>query len=241
VVFQSSSLDLKLTVAENLTCQGHLYGLAGKALRQRSRELLLRLGLEGRTDDRAESLSGGLRRRLEIAKGLLHRPPLLLLDEPSTGLDARARHELRHHLTELRDREEVTVVVTTHFMDEGELCDHLAILDCGRLVAAGTPERLKKMIGGDVLVLGASDPGKLSQQIQERFGGEPKVVGGCVRLERPQGHAFIPRLAQAFPGEIDSITVSKPTLEDVFIHLTGHRFEEEPSLNGEPQASPGQV
>ena len=231
VVFQSPSLDPKLTVSENLRHQGHLYGLRGRRLAQRSEEMLGRLGLTERRNQRAETLSGGLRRRLEIAKGLLHQPRLLLLDEPATGLDAGARRDLRHTLEGLRDQE-VTILLTTHFLEEAEACDRLAILDQGRLVALGSPEALKKTIGGDVLVLEARDPEKLCQEIRQRFGGQPVVVGGAVRLERPQGHAFIPQLAEAFPGQIDSVTVSKPTLEDVFIHLTGHRFWEDDRTGG---------
>jgi ABC-2 type transport system ATP-binding protein len=229
VVFQAPSLDRKLTAAENLRCQGGLYGLRGAALRQRTEEMLARLGLVDRRNERTEKLSGGLRRRVEIAKGLLHRPHVLLLDEPSTGLDAGARRDLRLYLRRLRDSEGVTVFFTTHLLDEAEACDRLAILDRGRLVALDTPEALKKTIGGDVMVLEAREPETLCQQIAARFGGEPVVVGGRVRLERPQAHRFVTELVEAFPGQIESVMLAKPTLEDVFIRRTGHRFwEEEP-------------
>ncbi|MEE8200183.1 MAG: ABC transporter ATP-binding protein [Candidatus Acidoferrales bacterium] len=227
VVFQSPSLDRKLTAAENLRHQGHLYGLRGQELSQRTRELLARLGLADRADEAVEKLSGGLRRRVELAKGLLHRPDLLLLDEPSRGLDAGARRDLRAHLSRLREAEGVTVLLTTHLLDEAEGCDRLAILDRGRLVAEGTPRALKKTIGGDVVVLETQEPERLRAQIQERFGGHPTVLDGRVRFERPQGHRVITELVEAFPGQIQAVTLSKPTLEDVFIQKTGHRFWEE--------------
>jgi ABC-2 type transport system ATP-binding protein len=227
VVFQSPSLDGKLTVAENLRHQGHLYGLYGDSLRQRIKELLRRMNLSDRTRDRVETLSGGLRRRVEIAKGLLHRPRLLLLDEPSSGLDAGARRDLRLYLRQLRDDSGVTICLTTHFLDEADSGDRLGILDRGRLVALDSPDSLKKKIGGDVIVLETAAPERLREQIQQRFGGEATVLDGMVRLERQQGHRFITDLVESFPGQIDGVSLAKPTLEDVFIHETGHRFWEE--------------
>ncbi len=224
VVFQAQSVDRQLTLLENLRHQGHLYGFQGKTLRKRAEAMLARLGLADRKNDRAETLSGGLRRRLELAKGLLHQPEILLLDEPSTGLDASARRDLRLYLSQLRDEFGVTILLTTHFMNEAEACDCLGILDRGHLVALDSPAALKETIGGDVLVLGTREPETLSRRIQERFGGNPKIVGGMVRLERPQAHVFVTDLVEAFPGQIDSVTLSKPTLEDVFIQRTGHQF-----------------
>ncbi len=232
VVFQSPSVDLKLTVAENLRHQGHLYGLRGATLEKRMAEVLDRLGVTDRRNDRVETLSGGLRRRVEIAKGLLHRPNVLLLDEPSSGLDAGVRRDLRAYLHQLRDQDGVTVCLTTHFMDEAESCDRLAILDRGQLVALGTPETLKSRIGGDVIVLEAREPERLRSQIQARFGNHINIVNGQVRLERPQGHRFVTDLVEAFPGQIEAVTVAKPTLEDVFIHETGHQFWEESHASG---------
>ncbi len=226
VVFQAPSLDKQLTVRENLRHQGHIYGLQGAALGARIDELLARFGLADRGADLTGKLSGGLRRRVEIAKGLLHRPELLLLDEPSTGLDPLARREVSQHLRELRERDGVTVLLTTHIMEEAEGCDRLALLDCGKLVALDTPAKLKEQVGGDVIAVTTAEPQRLQQEIADRFGVKAAVVDCTVRLERPRGHEFIPALVEAFPGAIASITVGKPTLEDVFIHLTGHRFEE---------------
>jgi ABC-2 type transport system ATP-binding protein len=227
VVFQSPSLDKKLTVLENLRHQGHIYGMRGAALRTRIDELLARFGLVDRANDLVEKLSGGLRRRVELAKGLLHKPELLLLDEPSTGLDPRARRELGDYLAELRDTDGVTVLLTTHIMDEADRCNRIALLDHGKLEALDTPHALKERIGGDVVSVGSRDPAKLRAQIEKRFGVKASVVDHTIRIERPRGHEFIPALVEAFPGEIDSISVGKPTLEDVFIHLTGHHFEGE--------------
>ncbi|MBI3697759.1 MAG: ATP-binding cassette domain-containing protein [Acidobacteria bacterium] len=227
VVFQAASLDKKLTAAENLYHQGHLYGLHGRMLKERVRESLERVGLSDRAGDRVETLSGGLQRRVELAKGLLHHPDLLLLDEPSAGLDPGGRRDLWEYLTHLRDSAGVTVLVTTHLLEEAERCDRLGILDSGRLVAEGTPEELKKQIGGDVIALGARDPDSLCREVKERFSLDASVVDGVVRIEREHGHEFIAQLVEAFPGRIDSVTVSKPTLEDVFIHQTGHRLWDE--------------
>ncbi len=224
VVFQSPALDRKLTVRENLATQGRLYGLGGAPLRAAVDEMLRRVRLTDRADDRAEVLSGGLLRRTEIAKGLLHRPRLLLLDEPSSGLDPGARQDLWEHLRELRARDGVTVLVTTHLMEEAERCDRIGILSEGRLVALGTPRDLKGEIGGDVIVIATPAPEDLSREIESRFGGRAAVVDGTVRLERPHGHELVPRLVEAFPDRIDAVTLGRPTLLDVFIHRTGHRF-----------------
>ena len=224
VVFQAQSIDVKLTAAENLWHQGHLYGLHGAALKSRIQEMLGRVGLSDRAHEKAETFSGGMQRRLELAKGLLHHPAVLLLDEPTTGLDPGARRDLWQYLQVLRDQERVTVIVTTHLMEEAEHCDRLAILNEGKLVALGTPADLKHEIGGDVILLDTQDAESLAQRIRAHFNVDAQVLEGQVRLEREHGHRFITDVVEAFPGEIQAISVSKPTLEDVFIHRTGHRF-----------------
>ena len=226
VVFQAPSLDKKLTVVENLRHHGHIFGLRGEPLRQRIEELLQRFGIADRANELTEKLSGGLRRRVEIARGLLHRPELLLLDEPSTGLDPRVRREVGDYLAELRDREGVTVLVTTHIMEEAERCDRLALLDCGQLVALDKPATLKDRVGGDVTSIRAHDCDRLQPQIESRFSVKASIVDRTLRIERTRGHEFVPALVEAFPGEIEAVSVGKPTLEDAFIHLTGHRFED---------------
>ena len=224
VVFQSQSIDVKLTAAENLRHQGHLYGLHGRALTSRIEEMLQRVGLADRANEKAENFSGGMQRRLELAKGLLHHPSVLLLDEPTTGLDPGARIDLWQYLRILRDEEKVTVIVTTHLMEEAERCDRLAFLNLGKLVALGTPAELKQEIGGDVIVLDAKDAESLADKIRIRFNVEAQVIENQVRMERRNGHRFITDVVEAFPGEIEAISISKPSLEDVFIRRTGHRF-----------------
>lgn len=225
LVFQSPSLDRKLTVRENLTHQGHLYGWRGKELRARIQELLARFGVADRGDEIVERLSGGLARRVELAKGFLHRPRLLLLDEPSAGLDPGARRDFWEYLLDLKKAEGVTIVLTTHLMDEAERCDRLAILRHGQLVALGSPVSLKEAIGGDVVILQTMNPERLQQQIQDRFHVQATILDGTVRVERAQGHTFVAAVMESFPGEIQAATVAKPTLEDVFIHQTGHKFQ----------------
>src|SRR5437016_6435486 len=224
VVFQAQSIDLKLTAAENLRHQGHLYGLRGSGLQSRVKEILERVGLADRARDMAETFSGGMQRRLELAKGLLHGPRVLLLDEPTTGLDPGARRDLWQYLRILRDEEHVTVLVTTHLMEEAERCDRLAILNEGKLVALGTPAELKKEIGGDVIVLEASEPESLAKRIRARFDVDVRVIGNQLRIEKDHAHRFVTDLVEAFPGEIDAVSIAKPSIEDVFIRRTGHKF-----------------
>jgi ABC-2 type transport system ATP-binding protein len=236
VVFQAQSVDPKLTAYENLWHQGHLYGLRGTSLNTRISEMLTRVGLADRAKERVETFSGGMQRRIELAKGLLHRPGVLLLDEPTTGLDPGARRDLWQYLQMLRDEEHVSVLVTTHLMEEAERCDRLAIMNEGNLVALGTPAELKSEIGGDVVLLEAAhDAARLADNIRARFDVRTTVIDNQVRIEREGGHRFVTDVVEAFPGGIRAISVSKPALEDVFIRRTGHKFWSE---NGDaPQHS----
>jgi ABC-2 type transport system ATP-binding protein len=232
VVFQAQSIDVKLSAEENLTVIGHIYGLRGAALKNRVKEMLSRVGLADRAKEKAETFSGGMQRRLELAKGLLHHPSVLLLDEPTTGLDPGARRDLWQYLQILRDEERVTVLVTTHLMEEAERCDRLAIYANGSVVALGTPSVLKAEIGGDVIMLETKDPENLAGRIEQHFGLHPTVLDSRVRLEIESGHRFVTDVVEAFPGEIEGVSVHKPSLEDVFIRRTGHRFWTEED-NGE--------
>jgi ABC-2 type transport system ATP-binding protein len=224
VVFQRPSVDPKLTVGENLRHHARLYGMRGSALKDRCAEMARRLGIEDRLRDRVETLSGGLQRRVELAKGLLHRPRLLLLDEPSTGLDPAARREFTRHLQELRDSDGVTIVLTTHFMEEAERCDQVAIMDEGRLIRVDAPSSLKDSVGGDVVVIAPRDAEALRGRIEERFGVVATLVDGALRVERPRGHEFVRDLVEAFSADVQTVSFGKPTLEDAFIHLTGHQL-----------------
>lgn len=227
VVFQSPSVDEQLTVAENLIHQGHLYGLRGADLKSRITALLERFSIDERRGDRVRTLSGGLRRRVEIAKALLHRPRLLLLDEPSTGLDPGARRDVWEVLEELRSSREVTIMLTTHFMEEGDRCDRLALVDRGRLVIEGSPESLKGEIGGEVVLISTEEPEALCQEIRDRVDLDATVQGTRVRLEDERAHSFIAQLVESFPDRIEALSLSKPTLEDVFLHRTGRGLWEE--------------
>ncbi len=229
VVFQDQSLDRRLTARENLQHQGHLYGLSGSRLASRIDELLERMGLADRKDDVVETLSGGLRQRVELAKGLLHGPDLLLLDEPSTGVDPAARLQFWEYLRLLRDKENVTVLLTTHLLEEADKCSRLGILDRGSLVAEGTPDELKSRIGGEMVSLVGDDPQALADELSQQLAVSPQIVDHTVRFEHARGSQLVARLMENAQGRIQSVTVSKPTLEDVFIRMTGRRFAEDDS------------
>jgi ABC-2 type transport system ATP-binding protein len=227
VVFQSHSLDVKLTAVENLWHQGHLYGLRGPALDERISYVLTRLGMADRRNDLVETLSGGQRRRVELGKGFLHKPGLILLDEPTTGLDPGVRIEFWEYLDLLRSRDGTTILVTTHLLEEAEKCDQLVILNSGEMVASGSPETLKQAIGAEVILVEARRPDHLRDLLRQKFAVNASVFGQKLRFEHQRGHDFVPELMEAFPGEINSVTVGKPTLEDVFISRTGRRFGED--------------
>lgn len=223
VVFQYPSLDNKLTVLENLIHGGRLYGLSGPSLTSRIDEMLGHYRLIPRASELCGTLSGGLRRRVELAKSLLHKPKVILLDEPSTGLDPAARQDLWTHLLLLKAAGS-TILTTTHLMDEGDRCDRVAILDQGKIVAIGTPAALKAEIGGDVITIETDDASGLRDEITKRFGVTPQAYGSQLRLERASGHAFIPQLVEAFPGRLRTVSLSRPSLEDAFLHHAGRRF-----------------
>ena len=224
VVFQHPGLDGKLTVTENLRHHGHLYGLSGKILHHRILELLERLGVSDRATDRVEVLSGGLQRRVEIAKAILHSPRVLLLDEPTTGLDVVVRRQLSDYLRMLADTEDILVLLTTHLLDDAEACNRVGILDNGSLVALGAPDELKAQVGGDVILIEGKSNETLSTAIAERFGVSPVLTDSQLRVECERGHEFVRDVVAAFPDEILSVRFGKPTLEDVFVKLTGSSF-----------------
>jgi len=221
VVFQSPALDPQLTVVENLRCAGNLHGLRGANLEGRLRASAEALDVADRLGDRVQTLSGGLQRRVEIAKSLLPRPRVLLLDEPSTGLDPAAREGLRAALEKLRRDAGVTVVMTTHLLDEAEQCDRVAILHDGRLVACETPTALRAQLGTDVALLSGRDLQSVSGRVRDLFGWSASERSGRLRVEIPAGGDAGARLVEALTGKVETITVGRPTLEDVFFKLTG--------------------
>ncbi len=224
VVFQHPGLDAKLTVVENLRHHGHLYGLAGKTLHHRISELLERFGVSDRATERVEILSGGLQRRVEIAKALLHSPRVLLLDEPTSGLDMNARRQLSDYLRTIAQTENILVLLTTHLLEDAEACNRVGILDLGKLVALGEPDALKNQVGGDVVLIEGADNETLATAIAEKFSVSTLFTDNQLRIECQRGHEFVRDVVAAFPDEIQSVRFGKPTLADVFVKLTGSPF-----------------
>jgi ABC-2 type transport system ATP-binding protein len=224
VVFQSPAVDKQLTAAENLRHHGHLYGLSGKELEKRIEFWLDRVGLSDRAGERIQKFSGGMRRRVELAKGLLTRPEVLFLDEPSTGLDPAARADLMKSLRQVQ-ADGVTIVLTTHLMEEADQCDRVGFLQAGRLAACDVPAALKRSVGGDVIVIESPQPAELSDRLRARLGFELHQVDGRLLAERPNAHREVPAIIDAAGGLVSSIAVRQPTLEDVFLRQTGQQFQ----------------
>ena len=224
VVFQSPSLDKKLTVFENLQNQGRLYGLCGQTLRERIDRVAEQLGISDRKSERIETLSGGLQRRVELAKGLLHTPKLLLLDEPTYGLDPTARKEFWNLVREIRANANATILFTTHLIEEAELCDQLAILDKGTVVANGTPTQLQDEIGKEVVTITTSVPEQLALEIRMKYKIHVTLVASELRLELDNGTEILTDILSKHNGQIDSISKTNSNLEDVYFHKTGKKF-----------------
>lgn len=228
VVFQDGSLDDRLTAAQNLYLQGMLYGLPRQLQRERSRELLEMVGLWEKRDDTVRTFSGGMRRRLEIARGLLHRPKVLFLDEPTLGLDPQTRAAIWDYIKKLRAEEGLTIFMTTHYMEEAENCNRIAIIDHGRIQALDTPDNLKRLVGGDVVAITPAGRAEdLCRLIQERFGLAAQSGPGGIYTEVADGASFIPKLAAGLGEHISSISLRRPTLEDVFLKMTGRAIRPE--------------
>jgi ABC-2 type transport system ATP-binding protein len=168
-----------------------------------------------------------MKRRLEIARGMLHQPQVLFLDEPTIGLDPQTRKSIWTHLNELRSRKGVTIFMTTHYMDEAEYCDRIAIIDRGRIVALGTPDELKAKVGGDVVTMTSSDPDAAAREIEELLGVTPSRDNGALRMEVSDGKKFVPQLVRELTAPVDTVTLRRPSLDDVFLKLTGRAIREE--------------
>jgi ABC-2 type transport system ATP-binding protein len=236
VVFQAASLDARLSLRENLVLSAALYGLSGQRAAQRVDEQLELAGLRDRQDDPVLELSGGMKRRLELARALLHEPSLLVMDEPTTGLDETFFRQTWTRIEALRRERGLTVLLTTHRAEEAERCDRVAVIDGGRVVAQDTPEALRRLVSGDVLTLLAREPEALCAELAERLSLSARVIDGRVVLEHERGHELIPRLVEALPvGRLHALSMHRPTLSDVFVNLTGRSLRDE-TLTAEPAA-----
>jgi ABC-2 type transport system ATP-binding protein len=221
LIFQQTTLDPDLTAAENLRFHADLYALPRSTLSARLDSVLDLIGLADRRDDLVRNFSGGMQRRLEIARGLMHRPRLLFLDEPTVGLDPHSRAQIWAHLAELRRREATTLFLTTHYLEEAEQCDRIAIIDAGRIVAQGTPEELKSVIGADQVELRTEDDVAVAAVLREKFALEPVADGDGLRVRTKDGARLVPALCAALNVAVYEVTVTRPSLDDVFLHHTG--------------------
>jgi ABC-2 type transport system ATP-binding protein len=227
IIFQDTTLDSGLTAYENLKFHAYLYNLDRQLTATRIDEMLEVVELAGRKHEPIKNFSGGMKRRLEIARGLLHYPRVLFLDEPTLGLDPQTRNTIWQFIAELRKREKITVFMTTHYMEEAEHCDRIAIIDHGRIIAGNTPARLKALVHGDIIHLVTEDNGKAGREIERLFGITPRTENGGLFLEVERGEEFIPRLIHALPVKALSVNLQKPTLNDVFLKLTGRTIRDE--------------
>ncbi|MFD0690995.1 ATP-binding cassette domain-containing protein [Actinomadura fibrosa] len=221
LVFQDPTLDGYLTGEQNLRFHAELYGVPRAATAGRIEQVLRMVGLWDRREDRAQHYSGGMKRRLEIARGLLHSPRVLFLDEPTVGLDPQTRASIWEYIRQLKEAEEITIFLTTHYMDEAENCDRIAIMDKGQIVALDTPEALKAGVGKDRVRIETADDEAAIAAIKERFDLEARVSEGAVTFSVASGEAFVPRLFAELGVPIRSVSVSRPSLDDVFMSFTG--------------------
>jgi ABC-2 type transport system ATP-binding protein len=227
LVFQDPSLDDQLTGRENLDMHATIYGVPPAVRKQRIAEVLDVVQLADRANSLVRTYSGGMKRRLEIARGVLHYPQVLFLDEPTLGLDPQTRNHIWGYLHDLRQREGITLFMTTHYMDEAEFCDRIAIIDQGKIVALGTPQELKDMVGGDVITITTADGAAAADEIWRIFELKAVADNGSLRLEVEEGRTFLPRLLRELSVPVQSVAVRRPSLDDVFLKLTGHAIRDE--------------
>jgi ABC-2 type transport system ATP-binding protein len=221
LVFQDSTLDTYMSAERNLRLHAELYGVARDVVSDRIRQVLEMVGLWERRSSKVSTFSGGMKRRLEIARGLLHSPRVLFLDEPTVGLDPQTRASIWGYIGKLRKAEDITIFMTTHYMDEAEFCDRIAIIDHGRIIALDTPEALKASVGEDRIQIHTDDDSAAIKALEQQFGLEATVAEGAVTFRVAQGEQFVPRLFAEFPLAIRSVSVARPSLDDVFMSYTG--------------------
>lgn len=226
VVFQHPSVDAKLTARENLEMGATLYGVTGREAKDRIQWALDLVGLADRAGDNVETFSGGMRRRLELARVLLHRPEILLLDEPTQGLDISASRRIWTELLEIRDKERLTILLTTHSPEEAEHCDRIVVLDKGKAIARGTPDELRERVGGDVVVVGTDEPSSVVVRLKDALGIDARVVDGMVVFAQVRAHEMVPRVVEVLPqGTVKTIAMHRASIGDVFLELTGHTID----------------
>lgn len=233
IVFQDSSLDKDLTARENLMFHAYLYNVAKSERKNRVEDALRFAELHDRADNLVKTFSGGMKRRLEVARGLIHRPKVLFLDEPTLGLDPQSRANLWEFITDLPRRHNVTIFMTTHYMEEAEVCDKIAVIDKGKIIASGTPRELKKIIGGDVIYLKTADNKKAIKEIKDLLGVEASEKDGEIFISVLKGEACIPVIIREIGEQVLSVRMQRPTLNDVFLKLTGKEIREETSSPGD--------
>lgn len=236
LVFQETTLDDYLTALQNLQFQAELYGLPKRAVSSRVRQVLDMVGLWERRGALVRTFSGGMKRRLEIARGLLHSPRVLFLDEPTIGLDPQTRSSIWGYIAELKRREAITIFLTTHYMDEAEHCDRIAIIDGGRLVALDTPVALKQQVGQDVVRIQTADDEAATSALERVFQVAPIRGEDGVRFSVPDGHRFVPRLFAELGVPIHAVSVARPSLDDVFMAFTGTTIRDAEAGGARPQS-----
>jgi ABC-2 type transport system ATP-binding protein len=235
LVFQQPTLDETLTAEQNLRFHAYAYGVPADLRERRIRELLSLVELWDRRGSRVRTFSGGMKRRLEIARGLLHQPKVLFLDEPTLGLDPQTRRRIWEYLAELRARDGLTIFLTTHYMDEAEHCDRIAVIDHGRIVALDSPANLKSAVGGDLITIATSDGEAAADELRSRYDVVPTIADDTVSFQVPAGEAFLPEFVRGFDQPMEAIGLRRPTLDDVFLNLTGREIRDpEEDAQAEP-------
>lgn len=233
LVFQEPTLDSYMTAEQNLRFHGYAYGIPKETLEPRMKKLLEMVDLWDRRKEKISTYSGGMKRRLEITRGLLHYPKVLFLDEPTLGLDPQTRRRIWDHILSLRKQEKLAIFMTTHYMDEAENCDRIAVIDYGKIIALDTPDKLKDAVGGDVVTLKVEDSEKAMSVLKEQYNMQPEQENDAITFAVPRGEEFLPGFVATFPLKLLSIGVRRPTLEDVFIKLTGHAIREQEASHSE--------
>ena len=233
IVFQDSTLDKDLTAWENLVFHAYIYAVKKSEIKARVEEALRFMGLYERKDDLVKKFSGGMKRRLEVARGLIHRPRVLFLDEPTLGLDPQSRSNLWEAIVQLPNEHDMTVFMTTHYMEEAEVCNSLSIIDGGRIIASGSPDELKRSMGGDVVFLRTKDNALAKRKLADAMGIQPEEKGGELFFTAPQADELVPAAIRVLTDSVLSLRLEKPTLNDVFLKLTGKQIRREDVQNAD--------